>query len=142
MSMNLNEGFNRIFKKSHILEDINKESNIIYNSGYGEMEIIDQKGDYTLLHRLKGGYTPWVVAWKLEKNGDWGQGHYFSFQEEAKNFFDEVTSPFVESCSNQKQSKKKPLEESSKSHEDFKYDDYAKNFISKELEKCNACGED
>lgn len=65
----------------------------VQTSGAGEVEIIDMNkdADYILIKRPTG-YQPFVAAWApsfdTEKGSIyWGQGHYFSNEEDAKNFF-------------------------------------------------------
>ena len=53
----------------------------------GKVEVLDTKGDYTLLKR-ESSYEPYVVAWKFDKErGDWCQGHYFHDKFSAECFF-------------------------------------------------------
>ena len=55
-------------------------------NGY-EYELIDSKGDYSLLRAINNRYTPWVVTWKLNVHDGkitWGQGYYYQTEEEAR----------------------------------------------------------
>lgn len=51
-------------------------------------EIIESKGDYTILERKH----EFVVAYDLNfELGSWSKGRYYSSLEEAKNSFNELT---------------------------------------------------
>lgn len=69
-----------------------KAGDNVESSGAGTVEIIDlNKGaDYILLKR-NTGYQPFVAAWAPQLNDEgklfWGQGHYFTTEEEARNYF-------------------------------------------------------
>lgn len=68
-----------------------KAGDSIESSGAGTVEIIDlNKGaDYILLKR-NTDYQPFVAAWAPQLNDgklSWGQGHYFTTEEEARNYF-------------------------------------------------------
>lgn len=54
-------------------------------------EIIEQKGDYTLLHCQQTGQ--YIIAWKLGVD-DWCQGYYFfaEYKEQAFEFFQVKTN--------------------------------------------------
>lgn len=57
--------------------------------------ILNSKGDYTLIARMKEDFTlyEYVVAWSYDKESDsWGQGHYFYDLDEAMNVFNHITS--------------------------------------------------
>lgn len=54
-------------------------------------QIKAQAGDYTLVYSSERRISPWVVAWKLDDDGSWGQGHYFEKQNDAEAYFNKVT---------------------------------------------------
>lgn len=48
-------------------------------------EILQELGDYTLLHDKNNEYHPYVIAWDLDKErGDWSKGRYRNDLESAK----------------------------------------------------------
>lgn len=69
-----------------------KPGDKIESSGAGEIELIDlDKGaDYVLLKR-NSSYQPYVAAWAPSLNDEgklyWGQGHYYSDENEAREYF-------------------------------------------------------
>ena len=64
------------------------------SDGAGKVEILDlDKGsDYVLVKR-ESGYQPFVAAWAPSLTDDgklyWGQGHYFSTEDEAKSYLED-----------------------------------------------------
>lgn len=68
-----------------------KNGAIIHNAGQ-TLEVLDQNSDDTLLVGLnKDGSRQhrYIVAWGLQSDGSWNQGHYFFDEEEARKSFDE-----------------------------------------------------
>lgn len=65
---------------------------IINPNGY-EYEIVDTKGDYTLLKTTNKEVTQWVVAWHLkicDEKATWGQGYYYNEEEAARKKFNKI----------------------------------------------------
>lgn len=60
-------------------------------------EIIATKGDYTLVYCSTKKISPYVVAWNLESNGSWGQGHYFNDRDSAYRYLKKQPGNLVES---------------------------------------------
>lgn len=59
-----------------------------FNTNGYEYELIDSKGNYSLLRAINNRYTPWVVAWNLkmyEGKITWGQGYYYETEKEARD---------------------------------------------------------
>ena len=69
-----------------------KIGDTIDSSGAGRVEILDlnKDADYILIKR-QTGFQPFVACWAPSINEEgklyWGQGHYFSTEEEAKEYF-------------------------------------------------------
>lgn len=58
------------------------------NAGY-KWEVLDTRGDYTLVYTKDKKITPYVVAWKLDTSDwSWAAGHYFDDEESAQNYLD------------------------------------------------------
>ena len=74
-----------------------KVGDIITTSGAGDVEVLDinQGADYILVKRLNDeAYQPYVAAWAPDWYGDhmsWGQGHYFTDEESAREYFNSLT---------------------------------------------------
>ena len=70
-----------------------KAGDSIESSGAGTIEVIDlnKDADYILLKR-QTEYQPFVAAWAPQLNDEgklfWGQGHYFTTEEDARKYFD------------------------------------------------------
>lgn len=58
------------------------------NAGHS-WEVLDRKGDYSLLFSPTKKFMPYVVAWGLEDDGSWGQGHYFQNKDDAVEYFED-----------------------------------------------------
>ena len=85
-----------------------KVGDTIPTDGAGDVEILDlDKGaDYALIKR-SAGYQPYVAAWAPEFNGNalvWGQGHYFTDEADAREYFNEKA---LKECDNKKVGKSK-----------------------------------
>ena len=70
---------------------IKGEGDIVEN-GSDKWKVLTQNNDYTAMVKLDANGDPrdnsFVVAWALDKDGSWGQGHYFTNKRDAMEFFD------------------------------------------------------
>lgn len=62
-----------------------------------EFEVIDINDNYALLFGTTRTFQPYVVAWGLQKDGSWNQGHYFNDLDSAKKFFRKASKSMSES---------------------------------------------
>lgn len=58
------------------------------NAGHS-WNVLDRKGDYSFLFSPTKKFMPYVVAWGLEDDGSWGQGHYFQNKDDAVEYFED-----------------------------------------------------
>ena len=78
-----------------------KKGSIIHNAGE-TLEVLDQNSDDTLLVGLNNDgdrKNRYIVAWGLQSDGSWNQGHYFFDEKEARKSFDERAKIRTESNS-------------------------------------------
>lgn len=71
-----------------------KVGDSLESDGAGSVEILDlDKGSDYILVKRSAGYQPFVAAWApgLTEDGKlyWGQGHYFSTEDEAKSYLED-----------------------------------------------------
>ena len=63
----------------------------IVENGSDKWKVLAQNNDYTAMVKLNDNDEPrddsFVVAWALDKDGTWGQGHYFTNKNDAMKFF-------------------------------------------------------
>lgn len=57
-------------------------------------EILEEKNDYYLLKEIKKSFhplydDPYVVAYHINNDGEWAQGHYFKSYDNAKQLYDD-----------------------------------------------------
>lgn len=67
-----------------------KKGSIIHNAGE-TLEVLDQNSDDTLLVGLDNGgdrKDRYIIAWGLQPDGSWNQGHYYTDEKTARNHFD------------------------------------------------------
>lgn len=62
-----------------------------------EWEILRSKGDYSLVYAKDRKFYPYVVAYRLDDDGTWAQGHYFSNKDSAEKFLTNETGSVNES---------------------------------------------
>lgn len=55
------------------------------NAG-AEWTVLRSAGNYSLLYSKDRKFQPYVVAYRLDDDGTWGQGHYFSDKSDAVTF--------------------------------------------------------
>ena len=58
------------------------------NAGY-TWEVLDRKGEDSLLFSPTRKFMPYAVVWRLEDDGSWGQGHYFQNKDDAVRYFED-----------------------------------------------------
>lgn len=76
-----------------------KVNQIINNTNGYQYKVIAHFGSYTLVERMGEYGKEYIVAYKLEqysKGWSWGNGHYFSILENAKECFKNKTLFTVE----------------------------------------------
>lgn len=75
-----------------VIESLNKinlkPGDKFKNAGHN-FEVIEQSGDYTLLKSLDDTLYSHVVAYALDGDYSWGQGHYFENEKNAIKYFNE-----------------------------------------------------
>lgn len=67
-----------------------KKGSIIHNAGE-TLEVLDQNSDDTFLVGLDDDGNRkdrYIIAWGLQPDGSWNQGHYFFDEKEARKYFD------------------------------------------------------
>lgn len=91
-------------KLSEVTEGVEKR---IIKNGKETWQVLNQRGEYALINALQSDGRPrtdrFAVVWKLDKDGTWGQGHYFTDINAAIKCFDakvESKKPCNESASN------------------------------------------
>lgn len=62
-----------------------------------EWEILRSEGDYSLVYAKDRKFYPYVVAYRLDDDGTWAQGHYFSDKDSAEKFLMNETGSVNES---------------------------------------------
>lgn len=62
-----------------------------------EWEILRSEGDYTLVYAKDRKFHPYVVVYRLDDDGTWAQGHYFSNKDSAVKFLMNETGSVNES---------------------------------------------
>ena len=62
-----------------------------------EWEILRSEGDYTLVYAKDRKFYPYVVVYRLDDDGTWAQGHYFSNKDSAEKFLMNETGSVNES---------------------------------------------
>lgn len=67
-----------------------------------EWEILRSEGDYSLLYAKDRKFYPYVVAYRLDDDGTWAQGHYFSNKDSAEKFLMNETGSVNESVRRKK----------------------------------------
>lgn len=67
-----------------------------------EWEILRSKGDYSLVYAKDRKFYPYVVAYRLDDDGTWAQGHYFSNKDSAVKFLTNETGSVNESVRRKK----------------------------------------
>ena len=87
-------------KKSTFGESF-KVGDTFTNAG-AEWEILRSEGDYTLVYAKDRKFYPYVVAYRLDDDGTWAQGHYFSNKDSAVKFLMNETNSVNESVRRKK----------------------------------------
>lgn len=67
-----------------------------------EWEILRSEGDYSLVYAKDRKFYPYVVAYRLDDDGTWAQGHYFSDKDSAEKFLTNETGSVNESVRRKK----------------------------------------
>lgn len=67
-----------------------------------EWEILRSEGDYSLVYAKDRKFYPYVVAYRLDDDGTWAQGHYFSDKDSAEKFLMNETGSVNESVRRKK----------------------------------------
>ena len=67
-----------------------------------EWEILRSEGDYTLVYAKDRKFHPYVVVYRLDDDGTWAQGHYFSNKDSAEKFLMNETNSVNESVCRKK----------------------------------------
>lgn len=62
-----------------------------------DWEILRSEGDYTLVYAKDRKFHPYVVVYRLDDDGTWAQGHYFSNKNSAEQFLMNETNSVNES---------------------------------------------
>jgi len=99
-------GFFNIFENVNVYDTNTNESTQLdeaadqesfQNAGF-DWDILDTKGDYTLVHAAEKQLTPYVVAYKLDAKDpsnnkrSWGQGHYFDTEKAARKYLEKLST--------------------------------------------------
>lgn len=76
-------------KLSGVTEGVEKH---IIKNGKETWQVLEQRGEYALINALNADGSPrtnrFAVVWKLDKDGTWAQGHYFTDIDAANKCFD------------------------------------------------------
>lgn len=67
-----------------------------------EWEILRSEGDYSLVYAKDRKFHPYVVVYRLDDDGTWAQGHYFSNKDSAVKFLMNETNSVNESVRRKK----------------------------------------
>lgn len=67
-----------------------------------EWEILRSEGDYSLVYAKDRKFYPYVVAYRIDDDGTWAQGHYFSNKDSAEKFLMNETNSVNESVRRKK----------------------------------------
>ena len=67
-----------------------------------DWEILRSEGDYSLVYAKDRKFYPYVVAYRLDDDGTWAQGHYFSNKDSAEKFLMNETNSVNESVRRKK----------------------------------------